>query len=110
MKNKYKKDDDKINNKLLQTQFIKEFLYRRITKLNKLVYDSINDDESLEKYRRDIYIDPNNEFKIIFDGILMILSFYSLLVSPFYFAFNSEENINFFSFIVLMYIIIDFFI
>jgi hypothetical protein len=104
-----KKFEKRIINKKLQTILIKEFQYRRLTKLNNLVYDSISDDESLEEYKGEYYIDPNNIYKIIFDGIILFLAIYWILIPPFYFAFFSYQEIQLSSFIIIMDFIIDFF-
>ena len=104
-----KKLEGHLLNKTLQTQLIKEFQYRRLTKQNNLVYDSISDDESLEEFKGEYYIDPNNKYKIFFDGIILSLSIYWILIPPFYFAFYSYKAIHFSSFVMLMEFIIDFF-
>ena len=80
----------------------------RIITHKKIIYDSLDDEEN-EEENDFFYLNPESSFVLIFDFILLMLSFYSFIAYPFYIAhtltFCSEK---FFSFDRLFNIFIEF--
>ena len=54
----------------------------------KMVYDSLDDEEIEDEVNDFFYISPESEFSLIFDGILLLVTFYSMFDFPFYLAHN----------------------
>ena len=50
------------------------------------IYDSLDDEELEDQEDGFIYLDPNSNFVLIFDGILLFISMISFIVIPFYLA------------------------
>ena len=90
-------------------RLVKEYQFRRLTKPNGLVYDSISDNESLEEVEGDLYFHPNSNFIYYYDLILLILSVYAVIFPPLDLAFNNENVISFLSFSLIMNFVIDIF-
>ena len=67
---------------------IKEFQFRRLTRQDKLVYDSLSDEEVLDDLEGELYIHPDNIFIFIFDAILFFLSIYSITYPIYVFGFK----------------------
>ena len=78
-------DSEKIN------EMIKEFHFRRIINQNKLVYDSLSDEELYEETEGQFFIYPNGYFIFIFDMIMLFLSIYAIILPPFEFAFYVDK-------------------
>ena len=71
-----------------QTKHLDKF---RILQHKPMVYDSLDDEEiEDENDGRRIYLDPNSNFVLIFDGTLFIISIISFVVTPLYIAFNHD--------------------
>ena len=100
---KFESDDDDTD------RLLKEYQFRRLTRPNGLVYDSISGEESLEEIEGELYFDPNGNFIYYYDLILFILSIYAVIVPPLEIAFNHEKIIHFSSFSLLINFVIDIF-
>ena len=100
---KFESDDDNTD------RLLKEYQFRRLTRPNGLVYDSISGEESLEEIEGELYFDPNGNFIYYYDLILFILSIYAVIVPPLEIAFNHEKIIHFSSFSLLINFVIDIF-
>ena len=61
--------------------------YRILTHKN-MVYDSLDDEEVEDEIDESFYINPESNFILIFDGILLFISLYSMLFFPYYLAHN----------------------
>ena len=59
--------------------------YRVLTH-KKLVYDSLDDEEIEDEINDFFYINPESKFVIIFDGILLLITLYSIFDFPYYLA------------------------
>ena len=90
-------------------RLLKEYHFRRLTKPNGLVYDSISDEESLQEIEGELYFNPNGNFIYYYDLILFILSFYAVIFPPLDLAFNHESATYFLSFSLIMNFVIDIF-
>ena len=88
----------------------KELQFRRIIRQNKLVYDSLSDEELLEELEGEFYLNPNSYYVFIFDMILLFLSIYAIIIPPFVFAFHVDYSFQFHISIIMEFIIDSFFI
>ncbi len=87
----------------------KEIHFRRLIKQNKLVYDSFSDEEELDEIEGEFFFEPNGNFIFFHDMILLFLSIYAIIFPPLHFSFHFNDDINFFSFNIIMEFIIDIF-
>ena len=100
-----KEEDDTINNNNINDDSdndsnqnnehdkkIKEFQFRRLTRQDKLVYDSLSDEEVLDDLEGEFYFNPDNTFIIIFDAILFFLSIYSITYPIYVFGFKKTSS------------------
>jgi len=74
---------------------IKETRYRRMMRTNKLVYDSLSDEESDEILEENEYISPNSQFKYYFDLTIFTFAFYTFCVNPIFLCFYPKHNFPF---------------
>ena len=88
----------------------KELQFRRIIRQNKLVYDSLSDEELLDEVEGEFYLNPNGYFIFIFDMILLLLSIYAIIFPPFEFAFHVDDEIKYIRPIIMEFVIDSFFI
>jgi len=58
----------------------------RILTHKKMVYDSLDDEEIEDEVNDFFYINPESKFSIIFDGILLLITLYSMFDFPYYLA------------------------
>ena len=75
----------------------KEIQYRHLVRLNKLVYDSLSDEESDEEFDDSFYINPKSKFKFYFDLIIFILTWYNMIIPPIFICFYPQKS-NFYNF------------
>ena len=75
----------------------KEIQYRKLTRVNKLVYDSLSDDESDIDYEDNFYINPRSKFKFYFDFVIFIITWYNMTITPFDICFYSKRK-NYYTF------------
>ena len=61
--------------------------YRNVLKKKEL-YDSLDDEEIEDQIDDSFYINPESNFILIFDGIILFISLYSLVYFPFYFVWD----------------------
>ena len=59
--------------------------YRILTHQN-IIYDSLDDEENEDEVNDNFYLNPESNFILIFDFILLCVSLYSLISYPFYLA------------------------
>ena len=85
-KNMFKESE--INREKFQDVKIIEFQYRRLIRQNKYVYDSISDEESLDDDDRELFIEPFNKIKLIFDCLIFFLSCFSITYPIYVFGFK----------------------
>ena len=94
---KYKNEDEEdknmfkeseMNSEKFQDVKIIEFQYRRLIRQNKYVYDSISDEESLDDDDRELFIEPFNKIKLIFDCLIFFLSCFSITYPIYVFGFK----------------------
>ena len=52
----------------------------------KMVYDSLDDEEIEDEVYDFLYINPESKFSIAFDGILLLITLYSMFDFPYYLA------------------------
>ena len=97
-------DSDNIN------KIYKELHFRRMIRQNKLVYDSLSDEELLDEFEGEFYLNPNGYFVFFFDMILLFLSIYAIIFPPFEFAFHVDSPVRFNRSIIMEFIIDSFFI
>ena len=62
----------------------------RILTHKKMVYDSLDDDEFDDEINDFFYISPESNFSLIFDGILLLVTLYSMLSIPYYLAHSLQ--------------------
>ena len=86
---------------------IKETRYRRMMRMNKLVYDSLSDEESDDSLDENEYISPTSQFKYYFDLSIFIFSFYTFCVNPILLCFYPKHNFPFIFWYNFINIIID---
>ena len=106
-----------MSNEHYKRKLIKEFQFRRLTRQNKLVYDSLSDEESLEEIVGEFFLNPKDKIKIIFDFFICFSCLYSSIYPPIVLAFHTFESNNKFNeipFIIDLFIdflyILDFFL
>ena len=97
--------ENEIGSNRIDINKFKEIQYRHLVRLNKLVYDSLSDEESDEELYDSFYINPNSNFKFYFDLIIFILTWYNMIIPPIFICFYPQKN-NFYNF---MYIITNLF-
>ena len=85
------------NNKLFDFKKFKEMHYRHLTRVNKLVYDSLSDDESDIEYDDNFYINPRSKFKFFFDFFIFIITWYNMAFPPIDLCFYSQKK-NYYTF------------
>jgi len=106
---------DIIKNKMNIKEF-KELQYRHLIKSNKLVYDSLSDEESDIEFDDTFYIDPKSKFKFYFDLILFLITWYNLIIPPINICFYPKKYNYYYSksfimtIIIHIYYIIDLFL
>lgn len=66
--------------------------YRHLTRVNKLVYDSLSDDESDIEYDDNFYINPRSKFKFFFDFFIFIITWYNMAFPPIDLCFYSQKK------------------
>ena len=112
-KKNYIEEEKSESSEIGKTQFLlqelKEVKYRHLIRLNKLVYDSLSDEESDEVYEITGYINPNSKFKFFFDIIIFLLSFYYILFFPIILCFHPIISTDFKSWYLIINLLIDFF-
>ena len=78
-----------------------------------MVYDSLDDDEFEDEINDFFYISPESNLALIFDGILLLVTLYSMFSTPYYLAhslqFCREEFFNFQRFLNIITELIYFF-
>ena len=79
----------------------KEIQYRHLVRLNKLVYDSLSDEESDEEFDDSFYINPKSKFKFYFDLIIFILTWYNMIIPPIFICFYPQKS-NFYNFMSII--------
>lgn len=62
----------------------------RILTHKKIVYDSLDDDEFEDEINDFFYISPESNFALIFDGIMFLVTLYSMFSIPYYLAHSLE--------------------
>ena len=108
-------EDSDINDSAIEhNKKIKEFQFRRLTRQDKLVYDSLSDEEVLDDLEGELYIHPDNIFIFIFDAILFVLSIYSITYPIYVFGFKKtssppfqSKSLKYFEFIMDFFCITD---
>ena len=115
-KNSFLKEKLEINSEHYKKKLIKEFQFRRLTRQNKLVYDSLSDEESLEEIEGEFYLNPKDKIKIIFDSFICFACLYNAIYPPIILAFHTFDSnkLNLINFIIDLFIdclhIFDFFL
>ena len=109
----YVEEEKSESSEIGKTQFLlqelKEIRYRHLVRLNKLVYDSLSDEESDEVYEITGYINPNSKFKFFFDIIIFLFSFYYIIFFPIILCYYPILSSDFKSWYLMINIIIDLF-
>ena len=100
-------DKSEIGSINFNVENIKETRYRRMMRMNKLVYDSLSDEESDESLDENEYISPNSQFKYYFDLSIFIFSFYTFCVNPIFLCFYPKPKFPFFFWYNCINILID---
>ena len=90
-------------------ELIKEIKYRCLTKQNKLVYDSLSDEEMDEELSGTFYIEPNCTFKFYYDMLITFFSIYSVIYTPYLMCFDIYKHSSFSSWYSILDVIIDIF-
>ena len=72
----------------------KELQYRHLIRLNKLVYDSLSDEESDFDYEDSFYLDPKSTFKLYFDSIIFFITIFNMIFPPLKLCFK-PKNLNY---------------
>ncbi len=109
-----KKEEEENKIKYSENQDEKEHLYRHLLKKLDLVYDTDSEEEDMDLKIHScftkLYILPDSNTKIIFDGILFCLVIYSMYIIPYNLAFPEyNENKNKIMKMLIWDIIIDFY-
>ena len=104
-----KSESSEIGKTHFRIQELKEIRYRHLVRLNKLVYDSLSDEESDEVYEITGYINPNSNIKFYFDMIIFLFSFYYILFFPIILCFYPIISTDFTSWYLIINIFIDLF-
>ena len=87
-----------VNFSSMNNRYIQKERYRIITH-KKLVYDSLDDEEVEDEVYNYYYINPESNFILIFDAIILFVSIYSYIYFSYYLAHSlSFCRENFFSF------------
>lgn len=86
---------------------IKEIKYRGLSRNKNLVYDSLSDEEVDDEIAGIFYFKPDSWFKLMFDGILIPLTFYSFILTPYSLAFDFYLGVPITSYQYIMDIIVD---
>ena len=82
-----------IENKLNLNE-LKELYYRHLIRQNKLVYDSLSDNESDDDDDDDdnFYVHPKSNFKFYFDLMIFIITLYNVIVPPLMMGFYPFQD------------------
>ena len=78
-------------NKLNLTE-LKEMHYRHLIRQNKLVYDSLSDNESDDDDDYGFYVDPKSDFKFYFDLLIFLITLYNVIVPPLMMGFYPFQD------------------
>ena len=100
-------DKSEIGSLNFDLENVKETRYRMLMRSNKLVYDSLSDEESDEVYEDTDYISPNSKFIFFFDMTIFFFSFYSFCVNPIILCFYSKFIFTFLFWFNIINILID---
>ena len=108
----YKNDENTLSVEDTQSQkhdreMIKEIKYRCLTRQNKLVYDSLSDEEVDEELSGTFYIEPNCTFHIYFDMFILFFSIYSIIYTPILLCFDIYKKTSFSNWSSILDVIID---
>lgn len=90
-------------------ELIKEIKYRCLTRQNKLVYDSLSDEEMDEELSGTFYLEPNCTFKLYLDMLITFFSIYSVIYTPYLMCFDIYKQSSFSSWYSILDVIIDIF-
>ena len=93
-------DENEIGIRKFDFKKFKEIHYRQLTRVNKLVYDSLSDDESDIEYEDNFYINPRSKFKFYFDLFLFIITWYNMIIPPIDICFYSKGK-NYYTFRII---------
>ena len=102
-----KKDysEERMNNNIenkLNLNELKEMYYRHLIRQNKLVYDSLSDNESDDDDDYSFYVDPKSNFKFYFDLMIFLLTLYNVIVPPLMMGFYPfQDHILYQSYLVV---------
>ena len=80
----------------------------RVFILKQNVYDSLDDEEIVEEIVDNFFFEPNSEFILFFDSVIMISSIIILTYFPLYLAKNISFSHSFYNYNNIMFYIIDF--
>ena len=87
-----KRDENEINKNRMNINQIKEIYYRHLIRVNKLVYDSLSDEESDNELDYSFYINPKSKFKLYFDFMIFVITLYNTIVPPIMMSFFPYEE------------------
>ena len=90
-------NEKEIGSNKIDFKIFKEIQYRKLTRVNKLVYDSLSDDESDIDYEDYFYINPRSKFKFYFDFVIFIITWYNMTITPIDICFYSKRK-NYYTF------------
>ena len=106
-------EDNSEQSEIGKTKFkiekLREIRYRHLVRINKLVYDSLSDEESDEVYEITGYINPNSDFKLYFDMAIFIFAFYYFFIFPIILSFYPNKSNTFKSWFIMINLIVDIF-
>ena len=117
-KNEEKKDNNDKNNdnneideneNLEYLKHIHELKYRNLSIKNKLVYDSLSDEESEDDLDEVFYINPRSNYKLLFDMMIFLCNLYFTFTFPLISSFYPKYQRKYFSWYTLLNYIVDIF-
>jgi hypothetical protein len=88
---------------------IHELKYRNLSIKNKLVYDSLSDEESEDDLDEVFYINPRSNYKLLFDMMIFLCNLYFTFTYPLISSFYPNYQRKYFSWYTLLNNIVDIF-
>ena len=109
--NKNNDNDNEIdeNENMEYLKHIHELKYRNLSIKNKLVYDSLSDEESEDDLDEVFYINPRSNYKLIFDMMIFLCNLYFTFTYPLISSFYPNYQRKYFSWYTLLNYIVDIF-